>query len=123
MERDTREIRKGDIFYIQKAAHVGSEMISDGRPAIIVSNDYCNQHSEVVEVVFLTTRAKHRMPTHVFIASAPRPSTALCEQITSVSKQRITEFAGRITKEEMMRMERAMMISLDVQYGIKERLK
>ena len=48
MERDTREIRKGDIFYIQKAAHVGSEMISDGRPAIIVSNDFCNQHSEEI---------------------------------------------------------------------------
>ena len=40
-----------------------------GRPAVIVSNDVCNEHSRVVEVVFLTTKEKPPLPTHVKINS------------------------------------------------------
>ena len=58
------DIKRGDIFYVNRSESVGSEQRS-GRPAIIVSNPACNEHSPVVEVVYLTCQYKHRLPTHV----------------------------------------------------------
>ena len=53
MEQD--RIYRGQIYYIHPQEVVGSEQ-EGGRPAVIVSNDVCNEHSRVVEVVFLTTK-------------------------------------------------------------------
>lgn len=51
--------RRGEIYYINNASkeHVGSEMKKD-RPAVIVSCDANNKHSDVLEVVFLTSAPK-----------------------------------------------------------------
>lgn len=107
-----RQIKKGDIFYIYSAEQVGSE-IAGCRPAIVVSNDMCNRFSSVLEVVYLTTRErKRRLPTHVYIESAPRRSTALCEQITSVSISRFGNYVGKISKREMFKIDFAMLVSL-----------
>ena len=85
MEHREEEIFRGEIYYVYPSSGVGSEQ-SAGRPAIVVSNDKANQHSPVIEMVYLTTQPKNSLPTHVDITSAERPSIALCEQIHSVSK-------------------------------------
>ena len=69
------EINRGDVFYVNRSETIGSEQRS-GRPAIIVSNPECNEHSPVVEVVYLTCQYKKPMPTHVRIESIGRRSTA-----------------------------------------------
>lgn len=107
-------IKRGDCFYIESIYNeVGSEQKS-GRPAIIVSNEKNNVNSETVEVVYLTTKEKSRLPTHVTIYSAPRESTALCEQVTSISTSRIGKFMSHLTKEEMTQVDIALLISLDL---------
>lgn len=106
-------IKRGDIHYILESVSVGSEQRA-GRPAIVVSNNAGNATSFVVEVVFLTTKPKTDMPTHVSIRSATYPSTALCEQITSVSTERVGEYVGTCTKQEMEAIDRALHISLDL---------
>lgn len=106
-------ITRGDVFYVEMFQVEGSEM-RPGRPAIIVSNDLCNEYSEVVEVVYMTTKPKADMSTHVTIRSMPKRSVALCEQITSVSKSRLGNWLVRLTPDEMASVERAMMISLDL---------
>ena len=104
-------INRGDIFYIHREETVGSEQHS-GRPAIIVSNDECNENSSVVEIVFLTCRHKRPLPTHVKIESIGRRSTALCEQITSVDISRLGDYKGHVTDEEMRKIDAALMCSL-----------
>ena len=109
-----RDIRRGDIYYIEHASsYEGSEQHA-GRPAIIVSNDKNNAASNTVEVVYLTTQNKNDLPTHVQIRSTARLSTALCEQITSVSVSRVGDYAGMATEEEMRRVDAALMISLGI---------
>ena len=93
-------INRGDIFYVNPSETVGSEQRS-GRPAIIVSNPLCNEHSPVVEVVYLTCQYKKPMPTHVRIESAGKRSTALCEQISSVDVSRLGDFKGHLTDREI----------------------
>lgn len=110
------EIKRGDIFYIHKYPVIGSEQEA-GRPAIIVSNEANNRHSSTVEVVFLTTQAKAELPTHVHIESAARPSTALCEQVTTVSLERLGDYGGCLTEREMTQVDIALLISLDLTMG------
>ena len=106
------EIKRGDIWYIQRGyITVGSEQ-RPGRPAIVVSNDRNNEYSSTLEVVYLTTQPKHDLPTHVTIRSINRESIALCEQITSVAVERFGDYCGRVTEQEMSRIETAMQISL-----------
>ena len=111
------EIKRGDIWYVESSyAAVGSEQ-RPGRPAIDVSNNKNNQHSSTVEMVYLTTQPKHDLPTHVTIRSTNRVSTAICEQITTVAVERIGSYCGQATDEEMAAIDRAMLVSLGIQYG------
>lgn len=92
------EIKRGDIWYVRKDNYTGCEQAA-GRPAIIVSNEKNNASSETVEVVYLTTQPKKYLPTHVLIRSSERESTAICEQITTVSVDRLLGNKGHLTPQ------------------------
>ena len=106
-------IKRGQIYYIARGYTTGCEMWG-GRPGIIMSNDQNNRASGTVEVVYLTTMSKKDLPTHVTIRSLEWESTALCEQVTSVSVDRLGRCMGEITEAEMQSLEIAMLISLGI---------
>lgn len=110
-----QQYRRGEIYYINNASkeHVGSEMKKD-RPAVIVSCDANNKHSDVLEVVFLTSAPKKDLPTHVTIRSTGRKSEALCEQPTPVSVERINNFVGKVSEKEMEQIDIALLIGLGI---------
>lgn len=107
-------ITRGDVFYVESYQTEGSEQ-RPGRPAIIVSNDMCNEFSDVVEVVYLTTKPKNDLPTHVTIRSTSKLSVALCEQITSVSKSRLGDWVARLSEEEVRSVNMALLVSLSIE--------
>ena len=104
-------ILRGDVWFVEKFSSSGSEQNS-GRPAVIVSNDMNNACSTVVEVVYLTTQPKTDLPTHVTIRSLGKPSTALCEQITAVYVDRLGNYYGHVSDEELSRIDTAMQVCL-----------
>lgn len=106
-------MKRGEIYYIHKKDTTGAEIMK-GRPGVIVSNNSLNTHSEVVEVVFLSTSPKRALPTHVSIYSSGKASTALCEQINTVSKLRVGDKMGTCTPEEMAAIDEALLTSLDM---------
>lgn len=110
---NTREVKRGDIFYITYSKNFNDSYSYDttGRPGVIVSDDHLNRGSEYVEVVYLTTKIKRDMPTHadVFCKS---PSTALCETIHTVEKDRIGTYVRTVSDEEMEGIERGLINSL-----------
>ena len=105
------EFYRGEIYYIMPGEAIGSEMYG-GRPGIIVSNEMNNRYSPTVEVVYLTGKPKKPLPTHVRINSAKYPSTALCEQITTVAKERISSYVGKLSHEEEQALNTALMVSI-----------
>lgn len=108
-------INRGDIWYIGNGyPAVGSEQ-RPGRPAVVVSNQQNNRYGEVVEVIYLTTAPKRDLPTHVTIRSSGRVSTALCEQISTVSVERLGSYCGHVSDSELAAIENAMLISLGIQ--------
>ena len=109
-------MKRGEIYFIKSSyTEVDSEQRAD-RPAVIVSNNN-NNNSATVEVVYLTTKPKNDLPTHVYTRSALRPSTILCEQICTVSINRVAELIGELTETEMQAVDNALMISLGLDYG------
>lgn len=114
------DIKRGEIFYIgrEEASYKGSEQHAD-RPAVVVSNDKNNENSGVVEIVYMTTQPKTDLPTHVTVRSTGRVSTVLCEQVYSVSTERIRSYIGQCTEKEMENIDIALMISLQLDGGIK----
>lgn len=108
-----KNLRRGDIYYIDKEIVYGSEQ-QGGRPGIIVSNNVGNVESDIVQVVYITTQPKNDLPTHVTIHSAKQISTALCEQVWTISQSRVGDYVGRITEDEMVKIDRALAISLGI---------
>ena len=105
------EYHRGEIFFINEGESSGSEQ-GGARPGIIVSNDVGNKHAPIVEVVYLTSREKKLMPTHVRIKSSPIPSIALCEQIETVYKKRIGKYLAKATMDEMKQIDKALAVSI-----------
>lgn len=112
MNNGYKEVRRGDIFYIANSkCYATDPSNSAGRPGIIVSNDELNKHSETVEVVYLTTKEKKTMPTHAEVL-CKIPSTALCETIYTVNKDRLGDFVRTVTDSEMEAVNAGMLASL-----------
>ena len=103
----TMEIYRGDIFYIKKINQ------DTGRPAVIVSNNDINENQNMVEVVYLVEKPNESLPTHAKVR-CHLPSTALCEQVVSVSKDRIDGFIRTCTDEEIEKINKGLSISLGI---------
>ena len=118
------KISRGEVFYItSKYDTVGSEQKS-GRPAVVVSNNLCNDNSPVVEVCYMTLQEKKPMPTHVLIDRGQCiNSTILCEQVTSVAKERIGEYMCTIPDDIMDAVDKALVVSLGLDYIIEQETK
>lgn len=114
--------RRGEIFWIENAGEkIGSEQ-ANNRPGVIVSNNIANNNSPVITVCWLTRTVKdHPLPTHVVLESelsgTSKGSTVLCEQVISISKQRITSptsYIGRVSDTELESID----VALSTQLGL-----
>ena len=106
------EINKGDIFWVENGKVAGSEMAGT-RPAIVVSNDKANHFSPVVTIVWLRSQECKALPTHCMV-KAQKLSTAVCENVTSVSRDRIGGYIRTATEDEMDAVDRCLRIHLDL---------
>ena len=107
----TMEVYRGDIFYIEDNYRTEGLEQRPGRPALVVSNNTGNYHSDIVSIVWLTTAEKKPLPTHCKILSRT-PSTAICEQVVTISQNRLGEYIRTATEAEMKEIDRCLMIAL-----------
>lgn len=114
-------VKRGDIFYISNSKFYSTDPSNEaGRPGIVVSCDELNEHSMCVEVVYLTTKDKKPMPTHIDIMCKV-PSTALCETIYTVSKDRLGDYIRTCSEWEMAAINRGMLCSLGISPPVEEK--
>lgn len=110
----TLKFQRGDIYFIRLGSGTGSEQ-SGTRPAVILQNDVGNAHSPTLIVATLTskTEKKAAQPTHCLVEPEKlEPSIVQAEQIFTIDKSRVQNFAGHLTPEEMSRVDDAVKISL-----------
>ena len=110
----TLKFQRGDIYFIRLDSSTGSEQ-SGTRPAVILQNDVGNAYSPTLIVATLTskTEKKAAQPTHCLVEPEKlEPSIVQAEQIFTIDKSRVQNFAGHLTPEEMSRVDDAVKISL-----------
>jgi mRNA interferase MazF len=107
----SRVPRRGDVFWVNLDPVVGSE-IRKTRPAVIVSNDSCNRYGTRVVVLPITSNVDSLYPWEAMVEVKGKPGRALGDQIRSIDKVRLKSRAGRLTADEMSRIDDALMITL-----------
>jgi mRNA interferase MazF len=108
-------IKRGDIYYADLSPVVGSEQ-GGLRPVLIVQNDIGNKYSPTVIAAAVTSKInKAKLPTHIEIPSAyglVKDSVILLEQIRTLDKRRLKERIGELPEATMLKVNRAILISL-----------
>ena len=110
----TREIKRGDVFYVfNESADEKAKCEQAGiRPAVVLQNDVGNHFSPTIIVAYISSKPKKRMPTHVHTVATPRPSIVMCEQIATISKERLREYVCHFSDSTMKEIDTALAVSL-----------
>jgi len=111
------EPSRGEVWLVDLSPVRGREQ-AGRRPGLIVSVDAFNRSpAELVVVLPLTSRAKG-IPFHVEVrppeGGLQRPSYIKCEDIRSVSKERLSKHLGRVSRTTMEAVEDRLRILLDL---------
>lgn len=110
--------KKFDIYYADLGKQIGS--VQRGlRPVIVVSEDECENETNVVTVLPITSKIKRRLPTHVLLKQTEtnlnQDSVALAEQINTVDKSILKKKIGNVYEPETIKsITKAIQVQLDL---------
>ena len=105
---------RGQIWWQKSTSTIKQPGVqNDGRPVIIISNNTCNRFSSAITVIPLTTADKKPLPTHVKILMEDgKISTALCEQLRTISTELLEDYIGTLDDTKLTEIEGAILITL-----------
>lgn len=102
---------RGDVWWVNFETSTGGE-IKKRRPAIIVSNDTSNKFLNRVQVLPLTSNIDRVYPSEAYVLVQGRKHKAMADQLTTVSKTRLSDKRGQISAKDMDRVEKAIHVQL-----------
>jgi mRNA interferase MazF len=114
-------MKRGDVYWADLAPRSGSEQ-AGRRPVIVVSHDGFNRAPawRSIIVVPITTSALQakRGPTVVEVpggaAGLPKTSTAVCHQVTTLDRVKLTKMAGSLPPNLLREVDEALKAALDL---------
>ena len=112
------QITKGDMLYADLGINVGREQ-NGTRPLVIIQNDVGNKYAQTAIIVPLTKiiTNKVKQPTHCIISptdNLKHYSVALTEQIRVIDKSRLKTKIGRLNKNQIKDLDKAIIIALNL---------
>ena len=109
-------MKRGEIYHADLNPVFGSEQ-GGYRPVLIIQNNRGNQHSPTVIVAAITSQPQTKLPTHVpinGIRGLEKEAFVLLEQIRTVDKRRLDDYVGRLNRDQMNRVEKALRTSMEI---------
>ena len=108
--------RRGEIYLVSFDRTVGHE-IQKTRPAVVIQNDVSNQYSPITIVAAISSQfSEPPFPREVVIepqdSGLQKRSAVIVDQIQSVDRLRLQKKIGRLSKQNMGRVDEAIQISL-----------
>jgi mRNA interferase MazF len=104
-------MKRGEVWWINFDPSLGGE-IRKRRPSVIVSNNAANQFLNRVQVVPLTSSIGKLYPSETYVTFRGKRAKAMADQLTTVSKKRLINQAGRVSNTDMEGVERCIIIQL-----------
>ena len=104
-------MKRGDIWWVTFEPVVGGE-IQKERSAIIISNDIANRLLNRVQVVPVTGNIDRLYPSEAYVTVNGSQQKAMADQLTTVSKKRLTNKLGKLSKSDLQAVERVVKIQL-----------
>ena len=108
--------RRGEVYLVSFDPTVGHE-IQKTRPAVVIQNDVSNQYSPITIVAAISSQfSEPPFPREVVIEPADsglsKRSAVIANQIRSVDRLRLQKKIGRLSRQNMERVDEAIRISL-----------
>lgn len=91
---------RGDIYWVDLNPTQGSE-INKLRPCVLVGATPINKARHTVVVVPLSTSAQARPPLTIRVTCLNKPVVAVCDQIRTVDKSRLSKSAGKLSLHDL----------------------
>lgn len=116
-----RGVARGDVFWVELMPRSGSEQ-RGRRPGVVVSHDVFNQADRwrsLIVVPLTPSRGQaSRGPTAVALRAGEggllEDSVALCHQVTTLDRGKLTQRLGRLSDEAVMAVDAGLAIALDL---------
>lgn len=104
-------IKRGMVFYADLG--INEDSVQGGlRPVIIVGNNLQGKYGPVITVIPITSKiSKKRLMTQTLLINEiglNRESMAMAEQITTISKDKLVSYIGRLRKETIKEIDKTI---------------
>ena len=106
-------IERGEVYWVNFEPSLGGE-IKKTRPAIVLSNNAANTYLNRVQVVPITSNTDRLYPGEAFVQLNSEKRKAMADQMTTVSKQRLSGKVGTLSKEDIGGVEVAVLLQLGI---------
>ena len=110
--------QRGEIWFIDWSPSRGSEQ-SGIRPSLILQTEKGNLNDNYPNTIVLTVSTKGKqIPFHVKLKPNQKnglsdTSYVKCEQILTISKDRLTKKIGRVSEKELKEIEKSVKLVLE----------
>lgn len=114
-------MKRGDVYWADLVPRSGSEQ-TGRRPVIVLSHDGFNQtpgwRSVIVVPISTSSSQGKRGPTVIELsggtAGLPKTSLAVCHQVTTLDRAKLTKRVGSLPPEPLREVEEGLKAAMDL---------